>query len=332
MPIPIIIVSYNTCDLLHGCLRSLTAVSVPVQPIVVDNASTDGTPAMLRAEFPRVTLVESGANLGFAKANNLGLRHAEPGPYVLFLNPDAALTAGALETLIAFLNAHPRVGMVAPRLVYPDGRHQPAAFRFPTLLMSVFDCWPPHGRGWGRFYDHPLNGRYHGDGGQTPFAIDHPLGAAMLVRRDTIAEVGGFSEDFWLYAEEVEWCWRIRRAGWAIWQEPRATVIHAAGASAGQFRTRSFLALQEARGRFFAQAYSPTFSRWHGRIIRVAALHRTLEALWLWRRGRIDGAELRRRTWAWGMAARQDRSCAAPRVKWIDKGRQALCSALRQHE
>ncbi len=306
MALPVIIVSYNTCDLLRRCLASLALAAVPTRPIVVDNASTDGSVLMLRAEFPAVTLVEPGANLGFARANNLGLQHAGSAPYVLFLNPDAELTSGALEALVAFLDEHPQVGMVAPRLIYPDGQHQPAAFRFPTLLMSVFDCWPPHGRGWGRLYDHPLNGRYREDGGQQPFAIDHPLGAAMLVRAQTIAAVGGFSADFWLYAEEVEWCWRIRRAGWAIWQEPRATVIHAAGASSGQFRTRSFLALHQARRQFFAQAYAPGFSRWHSRILQVAALHRALEALWLWRRGRIDRAELRRRTWAWGMAARAD--------------------------
>lgn len=314
-PVPVIVVSYNTRDLLRQCLQSLALTTLPTQPIVVDNASTDGSAAMIRAEFSQVTLLEAGANIGFARANNLALRHvlpAEPTPshdllppyspdYVLLLNPDAALTAGALEMLVAFLMAHPRVAMVAPRLIYPDGQHQPAAFRFPTLLMSVFDFWPPHGPGWGRFYQHPLNGRFREDGGTQPFAIDHPLGAAMLVRTATIQAVGPFNERFWLYAEEVEWCWRIRQAGWAIWQEPRATVIHAAGASSGQVRTHSFLALQQARLQFFDHAYAPGFGRWHRRIARLAATQRTLKAVWLWLRGRIDRDELRRRTWAWAM-------------------------------
>jgi N-acetylglucosaminyl-diphospho-decaprenol L-rhamnosyltransferase len=299
--IPIIIVSYNTRELLRRCLDSLRLARLPVRPVVVDNASDDGSAELVRRDFPEATLIESGANLGFARANNLGLRQVLPEQpdYVLFLNPDAELTAGALETLAAFLDAHPRVGMVAPRLVYPDGSHQPAAFHFPTLLMSWFDFWPPRGPGMGRLYDHPLNGRYREDGGPAPFAIDHPLGAAMLVRAATIAEVGAFNEDFWLYAEEVEWCWRIRRAGWAIWQQPQATVIHAAGASSGQFRTRSTLALQQARLRFFNRAYAPAFGRWHRRMVRLAAIQRTLAAVGLWRRGQIDRAELRRRTWTW---------------------------------
>ncbi len=300
-PIPIIIVSYNTRDLLRRCLASLALAELPTQPIVVDNASADGSAAMVRAEFPDVIVIEAGANLGFARANNLAVRHLLPAApdYVLFLNPDAELTVGALATLVAFADQHPRVALVAPRLIYPDGRAQAAAFRFPTLLMSVFDFWPPRGRGWGRLYNHPLNGRYRADGGDQPLPIDHPLGAAMLVRRHVIDEVGAFNEAFWLYAEEVEWCWRIRRAGWAIWQQPQATVIHAAGASSGQFRTRSFVALHRARRQFFDQAYSPAFGRWYRRIVRVAAMERTLEAVFLWRRGRIDRAELRRRTWAW---------------------------------
>ncbi|HEY1013782.1 MAG TPA: glycosyltransferase family 2 protein [Herpetosiphonaceae bacterium] len=315
-PIPVIIVSYNTCDLLRECLASLALAEAPVLPVVVDNASADGSAAMVRAEFPAAALLEPGANLGFARANNLGIRHAlercRP-PALLLLNPDAALTAGALERLLDFLAAHPRVGMVAPRLIYPDGGRQPAAFRFPTLLMTAFDFWPPRGRGFGRLYDHPLNGRYREDGGAEPFPIDHPLGAAMLVRTEVIEETGAFDESFWLYAEEVEWCWRIRRAGWAIWQQPQATVIHAGGASSAQFRTRSFLALQRARLQFFDKAHGAAWGRAHRLLARAAALHATLNAGLAWARGRIDGAELRRRTWAMAELWRLMRPAAANR-------------------
>ncbi|GAA5530258.1 glycosyltransferase family 2 protein [Herpetosiphon gulosus] len=300
-PIPVIIVSYNTRNLLRECLASLALSSLPTQAIVVDNASHDGSVAMVQTEFPQAHVIESGANLGFAKANNLGIRQALLGQpnYLLLLNPDAQLTSGALETLVAFLEQHSRVGMVAPRLLYPDGSFQAAAFRFPTLLMNLFDLYPPRGRGFGRLYNHPLNGRYPQDGGDEAFAIDHPLGAAMLVRAETLAEVGLLNEDFWLYAEEVELCWRIRQAGWAIWQEPQATVIHYGGASSSQFRVRSFLALQQARSQFFGLAYSQRFNRWHRRLMTFAGLQRSLAAAWQWQKQTIDQAELRRRTWAW---------------------------------
>ena len=304
-PIPVIIVSYNTRDLLRQCLQSFGLTKLPVQLVVVDNASADGSVAMIRAEFPQVTLIEAGANLGFAKANNRGIQHvlADDPNYLLLLNPDAELTRGALETLHDFLEQHPRVGMVAPRLIYPDGTYQPAAFRLPTILMSWFDFFPPHGRGYGRLYQHFLNGRYPQDGGDQPFAIDHPLGAAMLVRAEAMREINGFDERYWLYAEEVDLAWRMKQAGWAIWQEPRATIIHASGASSSQFRTRSFLALQQARLQFFDRQYPAWFGRWHRRIGRFAAAYRTLEATWLWRRKRIKRDELRRRTWAWSELA-----------------------------
>ncbi len=300
-PIPVIIVSYNTRDLLRECLASLALSSLATQAIVVDNASHDGSVAMVQAEFPHAQVIESGGNLGFAKANNLGIRHAllEQPAYLLLLNPDAQLTSGALEALVAFLAQHSRVGMVAPRLRYPDDSFQVAAFRFPTLLMSLFDLYPPRGPGFGRLYHHPLNGRYPQDGGDEAFAIEHPLGAAMVVRAETLAEVGLFNEDFWLYAEEVELCWRIRQAGWAIWQAPQATVIHHGGASSSQFRVRSFLALQQARAQFFRLAYSQRFNRWYRRLITFAGLQRSLAAVWQWRQQTIDQAELRRRTWAW---------------------------------
>ncbi len=305
-PLPVIIVSYNTCALLRDCLASLRTATLPLRPIVVDNASSDGSAAMVAAQFPEVELIAAGENLGFARANNLGLERvlSSAAEYCLLLNPDAQLTAGALEQLVAFLAAHPRVGMVAPRLLYTDGSFQAAAFRFPTLLMALFDIWPPRGPGLGRLYHHPLNGRYPQDGGAVPFAIEHPLGAAMLVRVATVREVGGFDQALWLYAEEVEWCWRMRQAGWAIWQEPRATVVHIGGASSQQFRTRSFLALHRARQQLFQRIYGPGWNRRYRALLQVAALLKTLGALRAWRRGQIDGAELRRQTWAWGQLPR----------------------------
>ena len=306
--LPVVVVSYNTRDLLRSCLESLALSTLPTQAWVVDNGSHDGSIEMVRTHFPETQLLETGANIGFARANNLALEQilASAARYVLLLNPDAALTAGALEQLVAFGEAHPRVGMVAPRLVYPDGSFQAAAFRFPGLLMAFFDLYPPRGPGLGRLYQHALNGRYVQDGGNTPFPIDHPLGAAMLVRTATIREVGLFDPTFWLYAEEVEWCWRMRKAGWAIWQEPRATIIHAAGASSQQFKVRSFLALHHARQQLFQRMHSPRWNRAYRGLLMLGTLTRTLGALRERLQGRIDNAELRRRTWAWHMIHRRN--------------------------
>ncbi|GIV95788.1 MAG: glycosyl transferase [Herpetosiphonaceae bacterium] len=284
----VVIVSYNTRELLRRCLASLEHATLPLRAIVVDNGSVDGSAAMVARDFPAVELIVCARNAGFAGANNIALRRlgfgeeplrgrdgAMPPDYVLLLNPDAELLPGALEILVNFLEQHPRVAVAAPRLRYPDGSYQTAAFRFPTLLMSLFDMFPPRGPLLGRLYTSPLNGRYPQDGGHEPFPIDHPLGAAMLIRKKALCQVGLLDERYWMYVEEVDWCYRIKRAGWAIWQVPAAEVIHVGGASSSQFRARSFLALQRSRLQFFRHFYGQRFISWHMRILRLAAL-RTL--------------------------------------------------------
>ncbi|MCS7261177.1 MAG: glycosyltransferase family 2 protein, partial [Anaerolineae bacterium] len=238
----VIIVSYNTCRLLRNCLCALEASS-GIQPSVwvVDNASQDGSTEMVRTEFPAVHLVEPGHNLGFAAANNLALRQmgfgsAAPSAhlpeFVLFLNPDTEVRTDALARLRAFLQTTPRAGVVGPALIYPDGSFQHSAFRFPTLWQVWFDLvpWP------GRFVESPLNGRYPRalyTSGQ-PFRIDHPLGAAFMTRAQVIQQVGLMDEGFFMYAEEIDWCMRVKRAGWEIYCLPSAVVMHYAGGSTRQ--------------------------------------------------------------------------------------------------
>lgn len=314
--IGVVIVSYNTAALLGDCLRSLRAGTLSLRVLVVDNASSDDSVALVRTCFPEVQLCALEQNLGFAAANNIGLRHlgfgeaspnaATPPPaFVLLLNPDTVVLPGAVETLVAFLQAHPRVGVVSPRLLNPDGTIQAAAFRFPTLTMSLLDVFPPGEALPGRLYNSWWHGRYPQEhNGATPFAIDHPLGACMLVRGSSIDEVGLLDEGYFMYSEEIEWCWRIRQAGWVIWQHPQAQVIHFGGASTGQFRQRMLVELHRSRIRFFCQHYHPNFLRIHRLITRMGMLRATLRAWHAYSHRQIERDELRRRLWAYGEISR----------------------------
>lgn len=300
-----IIVSYNTVGLLRDCLVSLAGCRLPLRVVVVDNGSHDGSPAMVRAEFPAATLVEAGFNAGFAGGTNIGLAAlGAPPDYVLVLNPDTLVHEGAVEAMVAFMEAHPRVGLVGPRLLNPDGSFQPAAFRFPTIAMAALDLFPPGEVLPGRLYGSWWHGRYPQDGGDEPFAIDHPLGACMLVRRAALAEAGPMDERYFMYSEEVEWCWRLRRAGWAIWQVSAARVTHVGGASTRQFRHKMLVALWRSRARFAAErgpAWRPAAQR---AVVRLGMLRLALLAWLGYARGALGRDELRARLWAYGEISR----------------------------
>lgn len=305
----IVVVSYNTRELLRRCLQSTTEVSLPVGVVVVDNASTDGSLEMVRRDFPAVRLIANGENRGFAAATNQGLEAVcAEADFILLLNPDAWLYPGAAEELARFLVAHPRVGVVGARLLYPDGRPQEGAWRFPTLLMAFFDLFPPHGPLVGRLQSSFLNGRYQEEREDVPFPIDHPLGAAMMIRRETLAEVGLFDEDYWMYAEEVDWCRRCHAAGWAIWQVPAARVVHVGGASSSQFRGRSFVALHRSRLRFVLKWGDARHRRWYGRIIRAGMVWASLQVWRQWARHRMPAGELRAHLLAYGTVLRLTRA------------------------
>jgi hypothetical protein len=315
--IGIVIVSYNTGAILADCLRSLRACRLPLHTLVVDNASTDDSTALVRAQFPDVHLCALDRNVGFAAANNIGLRWfgygSEPPAsiphrpeHMLLLNPDTLVHTGAIETLVQFLQAHPRIGLVGPRLLNSDGSIQTAAFRFPTLSMSVLDVFPPGEVLPGRLYASWWNGRYTEETAvpAIPFPIDHPLGACLLVRGRVIEQVGLLDEHYFMYSEEIDWCWRIRQAGWAIWQVPQARVTHIGGASTGQFRQRMLVELHRSRVSFFRQHYSPSFLRAHSLIITAGMLRLMLLAWLAWLRGRARRDELRARTWAYATIMR----------------------------
>jgi N-acetylglucosaminyl-diphospho-decaprenol L-rhamnosyltransferase len=269
LDLAIIIVSYNTCEMLRACLCSvyagLSPIAIETQVWVVDNASSDGSPDMVRAEFPRTHLLALERNLGFAGGNNVALRElgfgtpaSHQADLVFFLNPDAEVQDDTLTQMVTALRTSEKAGVVGARLIYPDGLFQQSAFHFPTLWQIWFDFlpWPA------RLLDTPLNGRYPRTLYQRgrPFAIDHPLGAAMMTRAEVVQQVGLMDEGFFMYAEEVDWCMRVRKAGWDIYCVPTAQVVHHAGGSTRQFRDEMFVALWRSRFRLFKKHYGFAFN------------------------------------------------------------------------
>lgn len=325
----IIIVSYKVRELLRACL-SATYASLARSPEldatvwVIDNASGDDSAGMVAAEFPQARLIASQQNLGFAGGNNLVLRelgfaeaeeqgsrgiasrtthHASLPQFVLLLNPDAEPIGDAIGQMAGFLSAHPEVGGVGAQLQYPDGSFQHGAFRFPGLLQLWFDLFPPRPR---RLLDSRLNGRYPRtlfDAGR-PFPIDFALGASLMVRREAIAAAGLLDEGYFMYAEEVDWCWRIQRAGWPFWCVPTARVTHHGGASTRQFRSQSFLNLWRSRQRLYGRFYGPLRRRLAAWIVGLGMAAEARRAQAAAKRGEVDAAEAEARTLAAHAVAR----------------------------
>jgi N-acetylglucosaminyl-diphospho-decaprenol L-rhamnosyltransferase len=275
----VVVVSYNVRDLLRSCLAATYACLARSPELeaavwVVDNASTDGSAILAASEFPQARLIESSENLGFAGGNNLALRRLgfdTEGPQpdlVLLLNPDAEPLGDAIGRMAAFLRENPGVGGAGAQLLYPDGSFQHGAFHFPGLWQLWLDFFPPRPR---RLLDSRLNGRYPRSLYQAgrPFPIDFALGAALMVRREAITAAGLLDEGYFMYADEVDWCWRMQRAGWSFYCVPAAQVLHHSGGSARQFRSRSFLNLWRSRRRLYARHYGPV-RRWAAsRIVRM---------------------------------------------------------------
>ena len=238
----VIIVSYNTRDLLIECLETLiaTASAIAHEIIVVDNASRDGSAERVAERFPHVTLIRSEVNLGFAAANNLGFRAAR-GRYLVLLNSDAFPQPGALERALAHLEAEPDIGLGGARLIGRDGEWQPSARSFPSplndlLTLSGLAARYPRSRFFGRFdrtWTDPMR----------PADVDWVPGAFSILRHDLLARIGDFDDAFFLYYEEVDLCRRIRAAGLRVRYWPDVVVVHIGGESS---RTHEHLDMSAA--------------------------------------------------------------------------------------
>ncbi len=267
LDLSVIVVSWNVRDLLSHCLTSLASLrtsrsGLSSEIIVVDNASTDDSTAMVRAEFPAVHLIVNSENAGFTRANNQGLAVCR-GRYVFFLNPDAEVVGDALATMVAFMDSHSEAGALGPQLRYGDGTLQSSRRRFPTLATAIFEstplAWhlPPAANPWAR--------RYHMDdvplpdpGRDKAEPVDWVVGAALLARRAAVDQVGGFDEGYFMYSEELDWCRRASDAGWQILYYPAAQVIHHEGRSSEQAAAGArHIRFQTSRIRYFRKFHGP---------------------------------------------------------------------------
>ena len=244
----IVIVSWNTAELLRACLNSLRTAGqgLAVEIIVVDNASADDSAPMVRRDFPEVRLIENAANAGYARANNQGIAGSQA-PTVMLLNSDTRVPPGTLAVLLDFLAAHPEAGAAGPQLVRPDGSPQPFAFGSdPTLgylLARGFN------RLWGRRYLHDW-------AATRAEAVDWVSGACLVVRRAAIAQAGMLDEAIFMYFEDTDWCLRLRQAGWKIYRVPQARVVHVGGQSMARNPEARGAYAQSLRY-FYRKHYSP---------------------------------------------------------------------------
>jgi len=266
--IVVVIVSWNVCALLERCLTSLAPLEW--RTIVVDNASADGSAAMVRHAFPAVELLEAGSNRGFAAGNNLALRRllddTAPPQAVLLLNPDTEVDATQLPALRQFLVQHPAVDVVGPQLRYADGSLQSSCRRMPQRLTYLWEStpleqlWPDNP--WARRY------RMADADPQQACAVEWLVGAAMLVRFSAIVRAGIFDEGFALYSEELEWQRRLGAGGRGIWYLPSVVVTHHEGKSSEQAPARRRLLFRQSRLRDAAMQYGSAFAQ----LLRLALM------------------------------------------------------------
>lgn len=248
MLLSIIIVNWNTCDLLADCLASVTAAAPPVNGVVeilvVDNNSGDGSAAMIREQFPHVHLIANQENVGFARANNQAIR-AGQGEYLLLLNSDTLVRPDTLRHLLEFMAAHPQAGAAGPRLLNGDDSLQHGCHPMLTperefwRLLFLEKLWPRA--------TYPLEQWDN----QMPRRVEAIKGASLLLRRAALDQVGLLDESYFMYTEEVDLCYRLSQAGWELWYVPQAVVVHFGGASSRQAHTTMYVTLYRSKAQFY---------------------------------------------------------------------------------
>ena len=275
----VVILSWNVRDLLRQCLESILnsqsssageageatlAGPLTTEIIVVDNASTYGSADMVRAEFPGVRIIVNAVNRGYAGGNNDGIAAAS-GRHVLILNPDTLVLGNALPAMVAYADAHSQVGALGPQLLNPDGSVQSSRRRFPTLATALFEStWLQSLAPRGVLSHYYLLDRSD----NATQEVDWLVGACLLVRREVIQQVGGLDERFFMYSEELDWCRRIRQAGWQIVYLPSARVVHYIGKSSDQVVAQRHIYFQSSKVRYFRKHHGELA----GGLVRAALL------------------------------------------------------------
>jgi hypothetical protein len=263
----VVIVSWNTQQLLRDCLTSLSRhlASIEHEVIVVDNASTDGSAEMVQREFEHVRLIQNEDNTGFGAANNQAMAVAE-GRYFLLLNSDTYLRDDSVAKLCRKVMSHPDIGVAQCQLYFPDGRIQYTAHRFPSLGRILFEALGVYKLMPGRAPKILLRGYWNH---QSERDVDWVIGAFMLLPRQVFQATGGFDERLFMYGEDREWCFRIRRRGWRIRYYPEASIVHIGHASANLGLGERRLALCLQRDQEF---YVEQFGRGKALVMMVALI------------------------------------------------------------
>jgi len=273
MKLSIVIVSWNTAVILAQCLDSIyaNAPDGDFEVWVVDNASTDDSVSMLKEKYGQVKLIENEDNPGFAGANNQAIERCAAA-YVLLLNPDTLILDDALNIMLGWMKSHPEVGAVGPHILNPDLTLQTSTYPRPTLgrefwRLLKLDKLRPYGV-------------YHMEewSETEPRPVEALLGACILLRRDLIETIGLMDEDYFMYTEEIDYCFRISKAGWGVYWLPAAKIIHYGGQSTQQVATDMFLQLYKSKLRYFRKHYGRVSGLLYKIILLVATLFRLLLA------------------------------------------------------
>lgn len=288
MTLSIIIVNWNTLELLTQCLKSIPALrddstENEIEVLVVDNASSDDSAQYVRDNFPLVKLIENDQNVGFAQANNQAILKSQ-GKYVLLLNPDTEMIADTIEILLNFIEEHPEVGAVGPRILNPNGSLQESCYPEPTLKRELWrllhlDWLRPYGVY--RMDSWPLNQNR---------PVDVLLGACLLLRREVLEQVGLLDENYFMYSEEVDLCFRVRKAGWQIVWVYDAQIVHYGGQSTQQIASEMFLHLYKSKLYYFRKNYSRLAAVAYKFILLVASACRLILTPLAW----LERSEKRR--------------------------------------
>lgn len=262
----VVVVNYNQDRLLKGCLASVFRTLSPsgVQVVVVDNGSDDGSLQMLTEDFPQVQVIVNEQNLGFAKANNQAIPTCQ-GRYVVLLNNDTTVLDNALQSLVDFMDQHLSVGCAGPQLLNADGSVQASCMHFPSLARSLVSFVGARvGRG-AKYVPRSQADHVH---------VDAVTGACMMLRGDALAEVGLLDEGYFMYAEETDWCYRARQAGWTTAYYPASKVIHLGEQTARTDPARFYVERRYSRVRFFLKHQGWVAARVADCMIRLSALAR----------------------------------------------------------
>jgi len=269
--VSVVIVSWNTRELLRACLQSLRQAASDLaggmEVVVVDNASRDGSAEMVRADFPEVDVVCNTSNRGFAAANNQGIPRTR-GQHVLLLNPDTEGTAGFLSTLVSFLEVHPEAGAVGPRVRGSKGEIQVSCYPLPTVTREL----------WRLLYLDRIRafGTYPTALFETsaPKRVEAILGACLLVRRDALDDAGLLDEQFFIYTEEIDLCRRLQDRGWHLYWVPQSEIVHHGGASTSQVGRPMFVELYRSKVQYFRKHFGPWGVIGYKAVLAAAALTR----------------------------------------------------------